>query len=138
MQIQQMRQHRNADDRQRECERDPELRPYFADLLVVLLLDRHLRLERHAADRTVAWTELAHLRVHRTCIDRGGSNVGIRLPRGHSVMVTMVVVMCRHVLRWIARKLRSATSRAEYVSLSVVGNRVRRVVAYLHSAHWID
>jgi hypothetical protein len=75
MQIQQVRQHRNADQRQRECERDPELHPHFADLAIVLLFDRHLRLERHAADRTVAWTELAHLRVHRTGVNGSGRNV---------------------------------------------------------------
>src|SRR5690606_1682166 len=66
-----MSEHREEHDGYRERERPPESPAEIEKLGIFFLFRRgHFRFERHAALRTRSGPFLAHLRVHRTGVDR--------------------------------------------------------------------
>ncbi len=71
---QHVRRHRDAHRRDTQAECDPEVPPDAGDFAVIHRVHRHQGLERHAALRTMARTDLPHLGVHGTCIDRAGGH----------------------------------------------------------------
>ncbi len=81
---------------------------------------RVLGLERHAADRAGARTDLPHLRVHRAGVDRA------RLGRRRS--------LARQVALGVGRELAPAAAAAEMVDLAAVLVAVRRARRIDHHA----
>ena len=65
-----MARHGEHGDYHGERKRPKEALPkVFEFWILVRFKRRYLRLQRHTANRTGAWTYLSYLRMHGTCID---------------------------------------------------------------------
>ena len=72
--------HFQNDGRQRQHEADPEAARHVGEFGIGRRIEAcHLGLQRHAADRAAAGTDLADLRMHRAGIDRALRRGGFRL-----------------------------------------------------------
>jgi hypothetical protein len=120
--------HLQREHRERQRKTDPEPPGHVGELGVGAGLGgREFGLQRHAADRAGARSDLPHLEVHRTDEDRA---FGYRLlgPR----RVAQIALGVRH-------ELRPAPGRAEVVGPPfVVGAMRRRVRVDAHPADRID
>jgi hypothetical protein len=77
-----MAAHLEHEHRQGEHQRDPEPSGHVDQFGIGTVVERDLLgLQRHAADRARAGTDLAHLGVHRAGVDRAGRRRRLRLAR---------------------------------------------------------
>ena len=68
-----MAAHLDREHRQRQRQRDPEPPRHVGEFGIRRIVERYLfGLQRHAADRTTAGTDLPHLGMHRAGIDGAG------------------------------------------------------------------
>jgi predicted nucleic acid-binding Zn-ribbon protein len=145
--------HRQRHDDDRQWQRPPEAPRKVAQFRVLVVVQRrHLRLERHAADRAVAGCRLADLWVHRAGVDRRTrwlrGSCGCRVsgvPKRGTVMRAMLV--CPVLRAGLGVRiyeafggrfeLREAMRAAKVIALSSVLVLVRCVGGYAHSANRI-
>ncbi len=81
--------------------------------IVIVLQARHFRLQRHAAEGTVAWTLLPDFRVHRAGVDGAG-------------LCHLGFVLGRQIALRIGHELRAASLRAEVERCVGVGRMMLR------------
>ncbi|KTR95982.1 hypothetical protein SB3_31360 [Methylobacterium radiotolerans] len=122
-----MAAHLEHEHRQREREADPEPLRHIDQLGVGSVVERDLLgLQRHAADRAAAGTDLTYLGVHRAGVDRAGRRRRLRLAG-----LEVLLGICLEAL--------AAAAAAEQILLALVAEAVlgsRRVD--LHAADRID
>jgi hypothetical protein len=123
--------HSEDEHHERERQRPPEAPPEIDELRVLAFVHRrHLGLECHAALRTSARAGLAHLRMHRACVDRPGRSALLRLLDS--------CLRRNDVCRGIGRELLHAMVAAEEVRLAAEFEAPRRIVGDRHAADGID
>ena len=126
MQKTEMAAHIERHDRQRQQRRNPEAARHVGEFAAIVRA-AGLRLERHAADRAGARSDLADFRMHRTGVDRA---CGRGAPRRRCAMQIFV---------GIGRELAAAAGRAEVIGLLLVAMAMRAFRRIdLHAAHRID
>ena len=75
-----MAAHLDHEYRKRQHQRDLKSPGHVDQFRIRRIVERDLlRLQRHAADRTTARTDLTHLRMHRTGVDGAGRRRRLRL-----------------------------------------------------------
>ncbi len=121
-----VRAHFEDEDRDRQRKTDPEPARHVDKFGIRTgVAARELRLERHAADRAGAGTELSDLRMHRTRVD-GAFGDRLRLARAQ-------------IFLRIVDEFRAAAGRAEIIGVAVIigavlgGVRIDR-----HAADGVD
>ena len=124
MQVHQMRAHLEDHHRRRQGDADPEAAGHVGEFRIRARLGGHRqRLERHAADRARARTDLADLRMHRASVDRPFGN---RL--GHCGLLAQKS-------GWVRQEPFPAADRAEVVGpAAVLGAMLRGVRIDVHAA----
>ena len=128
VQAQKMLAHIEQHDRNGERRRDPKPARHVGQLGIGRAVGgHHVRLERHAADRTASRSDLADLRMHRTGVDRA-----FRGRCRHGRLAAQAFVR-------IGGELGSASGAAEEVRLALVGVAVWRGLRIdRHAADRID
>src|SRR5262249_12475434 len=90
---------------------DPETARHVGEFGIRRIVEAcNLRLQRHAADRAGAGSDLANLWMHRAGVDRAGGNVG--LPRFRFVFA--------EIFGGVSFEFGPTASRAEMKSLALV------------------
>src|SRR6516162_338728 len=98
-------------DRNGERETDPETAGHVDQLGIWSCVSScEFGLERHAADRTIAWPDLPNLRVHRAGVDRAFRYISLR----------RLLRLSTDVLRRIFGELRFTALRAEVEASTVM------------------